>query len=137
MKLKILALAASMGFIATALAQTNPPTVSGARIAFAASNFDFGKADAGTLVKHEFVFTNTGDETLEVTSVRPSCGCTATGEWDKKVEPGMTGKIPVQFNSTSYGGEVHKTIFVACNDSTKSNLTLNLNGTIWKAFNIA
>jgi hypothetical protein len=136
MKLKILTLAATLGIIAPALAQTNPPTVPGARIAFAASDFDFGKVDAGTLVKHEFIFTNTGDQTLEVTTVRPSCGCTTAGQWDKKVEPGQTGKIPVQFNSTAYGGEVHKTIFVECNDATKSNLTLNLNGTVWKMFNV-
>jgi hypothetical protein len=135
-KLNILTLVATIGFIAPALAQTNPATIPGARIEFAATDFDFGKVDAGTLVKHEFIFTNTGDQTLEVTTVRPSCGCTTAGEWDKKVEPGMTGKIPVQFNSTAYGGEVHKSIFVECNDSTKSNLTLTLNGTVWKLFNV-
>jgi len=134
--LKSLVLASALGIIPSGLAQTNLPTLSGARITFAEPDFDFGKVDSGTPVKHDFVFTNTGDQVLEVTGVRPGCGCTTAGDWDKKVEPGKTGKIPIQFNSSGYGGQVHKTVFVTCNDSTRSNLTLNLQGTIWKVFDV-
>src|SRR5712675_3135449 len=98
--MKSLVLAGALGIVPSALAQTNPPTVSGARIAFAATDFNFGKVDSGSLVKHDFVFTNTGDQVLEVTAVRPGCGCTTAGEWDTKVEPGQTGTIPIQFNSS-------------------------------------
>ena len=137
MKQKILVLTLAMGIFAVATAQTNPPPVSGARIAFDASDYEFGKVDSGTLVKHEYVFTNTGNQVLEVVSVRPGCGCTTAGDWDKKVEPGKTGKIPVQFNSTGYGGEVHKSITVTCNDSNSPTLYLNLKGTVWKAIDVA
>src|SRR5712671_2805436 len=135
--LKCWVLAGALGVIPAALAQTNPPAISGAKIAFAATDFDFGKADSGTAVKHDFVFTNTGDQVLEVTAVRPGCGCTTAGDWDKKVAPGQTGKIPIQFNSGGYGGEVHKTVSVTCNDPTRPNVTLNLHGTIWKSFDIS
>jgi hypothetical protein len=137
MKLNLFVLAITIGIVAPVLAQTNPPTVSGARIAFAAADYDFGKVDSGTAVKHEYFFTNTGNEVLEITAVRPGCGCTTAGDWDKKVEPGKTGKIPVQFNSTGYGGQVHKSITVTCNDSNTPNVTLNLSGTIWKAFDVS
>jgi hypothetical protein len=135
--LKSLMLASALGIIPSGLAQTNLPTATGARITFAAPDFDFGKVDSGTPVKHDFIFTNTGDQVLEVTGVRPGCGCTTAGDWDKKVEPGKTGKIPIQFNSSGYGGPVHKTVFVTCNDSTRSNLTLNVQGTIWKVFDVS
>lgn len=118
------------------LAQTNTAPTGGARITFAAPDYDFGKVDSGTEVKYEFVFTNTGDQTLEITSVKTSCGCTSAGDWDKKIEPGNTGKIPVQFNTSGYGGPSHKSVFVACNDPTRANVTLNLQGTIWRAFDL-
>src|SRR5881628_1903137 len=99
--------------------------------------YDFGKVSSGELVKHTFVFTNIGTATLEIKDVRPSCGCTTAGTWDKMVEPGKTGIIPVQFNSTGYGGGVTKTVTVICNDSSQTNLTLVLKGTIWKPIDIA
>src|SRR5437667_5920623 len=68
----------------------------GAKIHFDQPIFDFGKVDSGELIKHEFIFTNMGNQLLEVREVRPSCGCTTAGMWDKHVEPGKSGKIPVQ-----------------------------------------
>ena len=137
MKLPILVLSTVLSVVVSASAQTNPPASLGARIAFESVDYDFGKVDSGAMIKHDYIFTNTGDQVLEVSAVRPSCGCTAAGEWDKKVEPGKTGKIPVQFNSAGYGGQVHKTVSVSCNDSNQPNWTLNLNGTIWKLIDLA
>ena len=144
--LKFLALAGALGIIPPSLAQTNPaspaasafasPGAAGPRIEFADLNYDFGKVDAGTVVKHDFVFTNTGDQLLEISDVRPGCGCTTAGVWDKRVEPGKTGRIPVQFNSGGYGGSIAKTITVSCNDPTRKDLVLQLKGSIWKAFDV-
>lgn len=135
--LKFFALAGALGTTAPGLAQTNSPAVSGPRIAFAAPDYNFGTVDSGTLVNHDYVFTNTGDQTLEVTGVNPSCGCTTAGNWDKRVAPGLTGKIPIEFNSAGYGGAVHKVVFVTCNDPAQTNVILNLQGTIWKQFDIS
>jgi hypothetical protein len=88
------------------------------------------------LVKYVFMFTNTGDQSLEISDVHPGCGCTTAGAWDKKVEPGQTGIIPVQFNSGGYSGNVVKAITVTCNDPTKKSVVLQLKGTIWKAFDL-
>src|SRR5690349_19014841 len=104
----------------------------GPRIAFDQTSYDFGKVESGELVKHTFFFTNTGNQLLEVRDVRPSCGCTTAGAWDKQVEPGKSGSIPVQFNSMGYGGAVHKTVTVVCNDPSNSNEVLNVTGTVWK-----
>src|SRR5881396_2215571 len=104
----------------------------GPKIHFDQPIFDFGKVDSGELIKHEFIFTNMGNQLLEVREVRPSCGCTTAGMWDKHVEPGKSGKIPVQFNSAGYVGTGSKNVFVVSNDPAQTNLALQIKGTIWR-----
>ncbi len=114
---------------------TNLPSAGtnlGPKIAFATPVYDFGRAKSGDPVKYTYVFTNIGDSLLELSNVQPQCGCTATGEWTRKVEPGQTGKIPIQFNSASYSGQIFKTITVSCNDRATPMTVLQLKGTIWK-----
>src|SRR5436190_16810023 len=60
-----------------------PATISvsaiGPKIAFETPEYDFAKVKSGELVKHTFIFTNTGDDLLILTNVQPSCGCTTAG----------------------------------------------------------
>ena len=110
--------AGTLGGITSGLARTNDsapapgnpasPAASGPKIQFAGTVFDFGKVTSGEAVRHDFVFTNIGTDTLEIKEVRPGCGCTTAGNWDKRVEPGKTGAIPLQFNSAGFGGTVTK-----------------------------
>ncbi len=108
------------------------PNSSGAHAQFANPIYDFGKAQAGELVKYSFIFTNVGDQTLEVTAVQPSCGCTTAGDWTHNVQPGQTGTIAVQFNSANFNGQVFKTISVTSNDKQRPVNVLQLKGTVWK-----
>ena len=62
----------------------------GPEIQFKEGAIDFGTVSGGELVNCTFIFTNTGDETLSIKSVQPSCGCTSAGDWTKAVEPGKT-----------------------------------------------
>lgn len=109
-----------------------PDPPQGPRIQFESPVFDFGRINSGESVTHAFVFTNTGDQVLEITRVQPGCGCTTAGTWDKRVEPGAQGSIPLQFNSAGFSGRVTKTATVHCNDQSHSNVVLQLTGTIWK-----
>jgi hypothetical protein len=122
----------------TAPAPTAPVTVGaiGPKIQFETPVYDFGKIKSGDPVKYTFIFTNTGDELLILTNVQPSCGCTTAGEWSRQVEPGKTGTIPIQFNSTSFGGQVLKTVTVTCNDKTQPSIGLQIKGTIWKPIDV-
>src|SRR6185503_16814939 len=106
------------------------------RIEFAEMVYDFGKVKTGEVVTHSFVFTNIGSATLEINDVRPGCGCTTAGTWDKKVEPGRTGSIPLQFNSANFGGLVTKQATVTCNDPSQSNIVLQIKGTVWKPIEV-
>jgi hypothetical protein len=145
---KLLIVAGALAGISSAAAQTKdsatppatakavPAAISGPKIQFAETVFDFGKISSGEVAKHEFVFTNTGSATLEINDVRPGCGCTTAGTWDKKVEPGKSGVIPLQFNSTGFSGTVTKSATVTCNDPGQSNLVLQLKANIWKAIDV-
>src|SRR2546425_11312347 len=93
--------AGTLGGIASDLARSkdsapapgNPasPATSGPKIQFAGTVFDFGKVTSGEAVRHDFLFTNIGTDTLEIKAVRPGCVCTTAGNWDKQVERGKTG----------------------------------------------
>jgi len=115
---------------ATAPADTNAP---GPKIEFATPIYEFGKVKSGDPVKYTYYFTNTGSETLEISRVQPSCGCTTAGDFSKKVEPGQAGTIPIQFNSGNFNGNVFKTITVSSNAKNQPTTVLQLKGTIWKA----
>jgi hypothetical protein len=148
MLVNLLVVAGTLGGIASGAAQTKVSATSsatatvvstapsGPQIQFADTVFDFGRISSGELAKHEFIFTNTGSATLEINDVRPGCGCTTAGTWDKKVEPGKTGVIPLQFNSAGFSGTVTKSATVTCNDPGKSNLVLQLKANIWKAIDV-
>jgi hypothetical protein len=120
------------------VAQPLAPVAPGSKptIQFQELIHDFGKVKANEAQRYDFVFTNTGTATLEITDVRPGCGCTTAGQWDKKVEPGKIGKIPIQFNPGAAGGTIAKSISVTCNDPLQAAQTLQVKATIWKPVDV-
>jgi hypothetical protein len=119
-------------------AASTPAATNGVRprIEFFELIHDFGTVDSGTLVKCDYIFTNTGNAVLEIAGVKPACGCTGAGEFDTRVEPGKTGKIPIQFKTLGYGGAAMKTITVSCNDPAKREITLRLKGNIIRPIDV-
>lgn len=112
------------------------PAAGSAMIAFDNKEYNFGRAASGDPVKHTYIVTNTGTATLEISDVHPSCGCTTAGGWTRKIEPGQTGTIPIQFNSSRYSGSVTKTITVSSNAKNEPRATLMLRGTVWKPLEV-
>jgi hypothetical protein len=118
-----LAFSLSLAFSA-ASAQTATPlpnqkvVTEGPVVSFAESKFDFGTIQEGDVVKHTFTFKNTGNQTLIISDVRVTCGCT-TPDWTRTpVAPGQTGFITAQFNSTGKPGQNRKVITVVSNSVT-------------------
>lgn len=95
-------------------------------ISFDEMSYDFGTVKDGEIVKHTFKFKNTGDKTLVLINVTGSCGCTVPEEWPEyPIEPGGTGEIKVEFNSSGRVGEVRKNVRVEANTNpTMSILTI-------------
>jgi len=116
---------------------SGPPILaSGPQIEFATTTYNFRKIVGGNPVHHDFLFKNTGTSTLEITNVITSCGCATTGEWDRTVEPGETGKIPIELRTDNFNGDVRKSIKITTNVSDSREITLWIQGTVWQAIEI-
>jgi hypothetical protein len=108
----------------------------GPLIQFDQKEYNWGKVESGEFVKHVFTVTNTGTQTLEITRVHPSCGCTTAGDWTKRIEPGQSGVIPIQFNSAGKSGPITKTIDITSNAKDHPRETLFIRGTVWKSIEV-
>jgi hypothetical protein len=116
--------------------EPSPARVTGPHIEFAVTNYDFQVRWAGETIKYAFVFTNTGDQTLEIKDVRTSCGCTTASNWTRTVGPGQMSEIPIQFNSANFNGPVAKFVTVTSNDPIQPSVNLKLSGTVKKAIDL-
>jgi hypothetical protein len=92
---------------------------------------DFGTIkEEGGKVKCKFIFTNMGNDTLKIVSVKPSCGCT-TAEWTKTpVLPKMTGYVAAEYDPKQRPGIFSKGIAVVTNDPAQQNINLILKGDV-------
>lgn len=94
------------------------------------TSYDFGKIPQGKPVTHTFEVVNNGKDSLKITNVQASCGCT-TPEWDKdKVQaPGEKTQISVGYNAASEG-QFSKYITISYNNNQTKQITIN--GEVWK-----
>lgn len=91
--------------------------------------FNFGTIENTILVKHTFVIKNAGDEPLQITNIRPTCGCTIADTKPRTIAPGATTEIPVTFNPKGRRGRQIKNIVVSSNDPKRSTMQLRMDGT--------
>jgi len=103
-----------------ALAAFAPSTASaqeeGSRISLPDSLFDFGFFATDAKVQHTFPIINTGNGTLEIITVKPTCGCTTAPLKNKKIAPGDTTYIDLYFDSKRRAGLNKKTVTIISND---------------------
>ncbi len=96
---------------------------------FSEENHDFGVIDEGTVAKHDFVFTNTGDAPLIITNAQGSCGCTVP-DWPREpIAPGADGIIHVEFNSQGRAGNQSKQVTLSAN-TVPNTLVLNISAQV-------
>ena len=74
-----------------------------AAFSWKATSFDFGKIKKDKPVTHEFTFTNSGKESLVVTSVQASCGCTVAQYSKDPIQPGGDGFVKATYNAAKTG----------------------------------
>ncbi len=108
----------------------SPVKLTKARIKFDETDFDFGSLAKGAKVTHNYWFSNEGKDTLIVTKVKPTCGCTSTKKEQIVVPPGGRSSIDVIFDSGRFNGRVTKGIRVECNDDLNPFLELRFKANI-------
>lgn len=103
------------------------------KIDFDEPNYKFGRIKAGADIFHDFWFTNTGTGPLEILMFKPACGCTTTGQYDRVIMPGESGKIPIKVTTGKFSGPISKTatVHTNCADPAQSTITLKIEGDIW------
>jgi hypothetical protein len=101
----------------------------GPRLVVAEPVHDFGEVWIKPTLDHTFVIENTGQEVLQILSVKPGCGCTTNGEYDREIAPGQTGKIPLSLKTRNLT-EFTKSVTVTTNDPQNASLKLSLKGKV-------
>jgi len=86
-------------------------------IQFENTTIDFGNIkEEGGKVTGKFVFTNTGNQDLLLTGVKPGCGCTAADYTKTPIAPGQKGYIDATYNPFNRPGSFNKNIRVTTNE---------------------
>jgi len=89
---------------------------------------NFGDIKKGVPVTHDFTFVNTTSETIVISNVKASCGCTATNYTKTPIKPGETGFVSAKFNAAA-AGAFSKTVRVNFNEGEKP-VTLVIKGKV-------
>lgn len=84
---------------------------------------DFGVVAKGEKLRAEFEVRNSGQAPLEITQVRPTCGCTVA-DFDRSIAPGAKGKIRAEVDTAAFSGPISKAILVFCNDPANPQVSL-------------
>ncbi|MDP1581095.1 MAG: DUF1573 domain-containing protein [Candidatus Didemnitutus sp.] len=106
------------------------------RAQFRETLIDFGVVLPTAVQRHEFELKNSGDAELQVLSVSASCGCTTSGEWDRVIAPGQTGRIPIEFDPVSFNGAITKAVVVTTNDPEQPVRSLEIRARVRRPFDI-
>lgn len=84
---------------------------------------DFEVVSKGEVLSHDFSIRNDGDAALEISDVRPACGCTVA-RFDKTIAPGETGMVSIRLKTESFSGPISKSVAVFTNDPENPKLQL-------------
>lgn len=84
---------------------------------------DFGMVAKGERLVAVFEVRNTGQAPLQVTQVRPTCGCTVA-DFDREIPPGASGKVRAEVDTSSFSGPISKAVLVFSNDPVNPQVNL-------------
>jgi len=86
------------------------------KLKVSSEKIDLGTIYSGKIQPAEIKLTNTGTDTLMITAVQPSCGCTTVKQPKPALAPGESDVVKVEFNSTGYRGQATKYVYITSND---------------------
>ncbi|OGU56920.1 MAG: hypothetical protein A2X64_02735 [Ignavibacteria bacterium GWF2_33_9] len=78
----------------------------------------------------EIMISNTGTDTLHITNVKPTCGCTNAPLRKDLLAPGEATSLMVTLTVANYSGEIEKIINIFSNDPDNNQIQLKLKADI-------
>lgn len=112
-------------------AAESAPSPAAPHLRIANPEHDFGQITPGQMLNYEVQLSNTGSAPLDISDVRPSCGCTTADQWPHRLAPGTSGTIPVQIDTSEFSGEVTRTLTIVSNDPVQAESVVTLKATAW------
>ena len=94
------------------------------------ASLDLGEMWGDQQKEHAIVLRNVGDDTLVVTKVKGSCGCTVIKTYDRQIAPGKEGKLPFTLNTRGMQGAVRKSVTIWTNESANEQTRVSIHGTV-------
>lgn len=92
------------------------------------TTFDFGWCPDNAKISAEFTLKNSGVDMIPITSVQPTCGCTASNFTPGALASNEETKVGLTFNTRGYAGtEFHKSAKVKT-DGIEAEYTVQLTG---------
>jgi len=95
------------------------------KIKIDSTHFDFGHTPEGLPVLHKYWAYNVGTDTLKISMVRVSCGCTSVPLNKKNLAPGDSVGLELKFDTKRFKGQISKTATVVSNDPAQPEVTLH------------
>lgn len=89
--------------VVSPMATTIVKSIEAAAISWKSDAVEVGQIPQGTPKEIQFEFKNSGKTSVVITSVKPSCGCTAADYTKEPVAPGKSGIIKAIYNAASAG----------------------------------
>lgn len=102
----------------------------GGVVQFDSTFHDFGNINESlVVVRHRFMFKNTGDSAVKITKVQPSCGCTVAEYTKESVPPNGKGFVELAFDLVNRQGKNEKSTTVYTS-GTPNVLLLTFSATV-------
>ncbi len=123
-------IASCLGLIWTLIGTTPAVAQQWAQSMFSETEHDFGKVANGSKTHFTFEFKNKYKETVHVSSIRSSCGCTTPTVLKDTLKTGETSGILATFNTSSFSGAKSATVTVVFDRPFFAEVKLQVSGVI-------
>lgn len=91
---------------------------------------NFGKVGPNKKYSCKFKFKNIGNDTLKITRIQSTCGCTVPQLKKKTYAPGESGTVNVSFRTPTREGTTSKRLYILSNDKKKAKFGLTVKATV-------
>jgi hypothetical protein len=100
------------------------------------AHFSFGRIQRGEILKHDVAISNPGNDTLRVTRVDVSCGCTGSAMSSDRVAPGEKASLHITFTSSNFRGPIHKSVTVTSNAANQPSMVIEFDGDVFEVVSV-
>lgn len=111
-----------------------PKPASGPQMSFKETKHNFGFLRQGEIVKHAYVFTNTGNAPLIISKADVQCECTKVDFPKKPLPPNATDSVVVTFDTKSAIDRQERAVVVTSN-AVNSQVGLTFKAVVLKPKN--